>query len=244
MSSRRVSTEAVILRSMRYGEADRILHAITPEHGRIGAIARGARRPKSKLGGRLEPLAVVQLELQTGRSDLHTVVGADSVAVHHRILTHHGAMTEAQRACGIVDRTSVPDEPAHAVHGLLRTMLAVLDADPASASEGLQLAFRLKLLYAHGLQPALGACVHCGRTDALVGFDAAHGGVVCASCQRSAPPIDEAAVAFMIGALGHPLAAAPPVEPRPAHQVRRVIEDLARNHLGVELRDRTPRSSG
>ncbi len=244
MSGRRISTEAVILRSMRYGEADRILHAITPEHGRIGAIARGARRPRSKLGGRLEPLSVVTLELQRGRSDLHTVVGADTVAVHHRILSHHGALTEAQRASGVVDRTSVPDEPAQAVHGLLRTLLAVLDADPHAASESLQLAFRLKLLYAHGVSPALGACVHCGRTDGLVAFDAAHGGVVCASCQRSAPSVEPAAIAFMIEALGRPLAHAPSLEPRPAHQVGRAIEDLARQHLGVELRDRTPRSSG
>lgn len=244
MSTRRISTEAVILRSMRYGEADRILHAITPEHGRIGAIARGARRPRSKLGGRLEPLSVVRLELQLGRGDLHTVVGADSVAVHHRILTSHRALTEAQRACGVVDRTSVPDEPAQAVHGLLRTMLAVLDADPAAASESLQLAFRLKLLYAHGVPPALGACVQCGRTEGLIGFDAAHGGVVCASCQRSAPTIEPAAIAFMIAALGRPLAQAPTVDQRPGRQAARAIEDLARHHLGVELRDRSPRPAG
>lgn len=237
MSSRRISTEAVILRSMRYGEADRILHAITPEHGRVGAIARGARRPRSKLGGRLEPLSVVQLELQVGRSDLHTVVGADALAVHHRILTDHEALTHAQRACGVVDRTSVPDEPAHAVHGLLRTMLAVLDAHPAAASEALQLAFRLKLLYAHGVPPALGACVRCGRTDGLVAFDAAYGGVVCGSCQRSAPSIEPAAIGFMIAALGQPLAQVPAVERRAGRQVARAIEDVARHHLGVELRE-------
>jgi DNA repair protein RecO (recombination protein O) len=238
VTGRRISTEAVILRSMRYGEADRIVHAITPEHGRVGAVARGARRPRSKLGGRLEPLAVVRLELQRGRSDLSTVVGADTIAVHHRILTDHRALTEAQRACRVVDRTSVPDEPAPAIHGLLRTLLAVLDADPASASDGLQSAFRLKLLYAHGLQPALGACVHCGGTEALMAFDAAHGGVVCARCQRGAWPIDPATLAFMIEALGRPLAAAPDLDPRPAQQVRRAIVELAQHHLGVELRDR------
>ncbi len=241
MSGRRISTEAVILRSMRYGEADRILHAITPEHGRVGAVARGARRPRSKLGGRLEPLAVVRLELQRGRSDLHTVVGADTIAVHHRLLTDHRALTEAQRACRVVDRTSVPDEPAEAVHGLLRTLLAVLDADPGAASDALQSAFRLKLLYAHGLQPALGACVHCGRTDGLVAFDAAHGGATCAACQRSAPSIDPAALAFMVDALGRPLASVPPLDARPAVQVAHAIEQLAHHHLGVELRDRSPR---
>lgn len=227
-----------MLRSMRYGEADRILHAISPEHGRVGAIARGARRPKSKLGGRLEPLAVVRLELIRGRSDLHTVVGADTVAVHHRILTSHAALTHAQRACLVVDRTAAPDEPAERVHGLVRTLLALLDARPDDAHEGLQLAFRLKLLYALGVPPALGACVRCGRTDHLIGFDAAAGGVVCASCQAGAPGVDADALRFMVEALGVPLSEAPAIEDRPARQVARAFEGVAAHHLGVDLRAR------
>lgn len=227
-----------MLRSMRYGEADRILHAITPEHGRIGAVARGARRPRSKLGGRLEPLAVVRLELLRGRSDLHTVVGADTVVVHHRILTSHAALTHAQRACHVVDRTAAPDEPAERVHGLVRTLLALLDARPDEAHEGLQQAFRLKLLYALGVPPALGACVHCGRSEHLVGFDAAGGGVVCASHQGAAPGIAAASLSFMVEALGVPLAAAPALDERPARQVARAFEGIAMHHLGVDLRAR------
>ncbi len=227
-----------MLRSMRYGEADRIIHAISPEHGRVGGVARGARRPKSKLGGRLEPLAVVRLELIRGRSDLHTVVGADTVAVHHRILTSHAALTHAQRACHVVDRTAAPDEPAERVHGLLRTLLALLDARPDAAHEGLQLAFRLKLLYALGVPPALGACVRCGRTEHLVAFDAAAGGVVCASCQAGAPGVDADALRFMVQALGAPLSEAPSIDDRPARQVARAFEGVAAHHLGVDLRPR------
>jgi DNA repair protein RecO (recombination protein O) len=223
---------------MRYGEADRIFHAITPEHGRIGAVARGARRPKSKLGGRLEPLSVVRLELLRGRSDLHTVVGADTVAVHHRILTSHAALTHAQRACHVVDRTAAPDEPAERVHGLVRTLLALLDARPDAAHEGLQQAFRLKLLYALGVPPALGACVHCGRPDHLVGFDAAAGGVVCASHHGGAPGIAAETLAFMVAALGAPLADAPEVGERAARQAARAFEGIAAHHLGVDLRGR------
>jgi DNA repair protein RecO (recombination protein O) len=223
---------------MRYGEADRILHAITPEHGRVGAVARGARRPKSKLGGRLEPLSVVRLELIRGRSDLHTVVGADTVAVHHRILTSHAALTHAQRACHVVDRTAAPDEPAERVHGLTRTLLALLDARPDAAHEGLQQAFRLKLLYALGVPPALGACVRCGRRDGLVAFDAAAGGVVCAGHQGAAPGMDAEALTFMVEAMGAPLADAPPLGDRPGRQVARAFEGVAAHHLGVDLRAR------
>src|SRR3954447_11761581 len=75
-------TEAVVLRSIRYGEADRILHLYSRDHGRIGAIAKGARRVKSRLGGRLEPLARVNLVLRQGRGDLATVTGVDTVDAH------------------------------------------------------------------------------------------------------------------------------------------------------------------
>src|ERR1044072_2536845 len=66
-------TEAIVLRSIRYGEADRIVHLYTATRGRIGAIAKGSRRPKSRFGGRLEPFFRLYLVLYEGRSDLCTV---------------------------------------------------------------------------------------------------------------------------------------------------------------------------
>src|SRR6185437_10602206 len=76
-----VKTEAIVLRSMRYGEADRILHVYTPNRGRIGAIAKGARRARSRFGGRLEPFFRLQIELHEGRGELLTVTGAQTVTV-------------------------------------------------------------------------------------------------------------------------------------------------------------------
>jgi DNA repair protein RecO (recombination protein O) len=77
-----VKTEAVVLRSMRYGEADRILHVYTPMRGKISAIAKGVRRSKSRFGGRLEPFFRLNLELHEGRSDLMTVTGAETVSAY------------------------------------------------------------------------------------------------------------------------------------------------------------------
>ena len=59
-------TEAVVLRSIRYGEADRVLHLYSAAHGRIGAIAKGVRRPRSRFGGRLEPFFRLDLVLHAG----------------------------------------------------------------------------------------------------------------------------------------------------------------------------------
>src|SRR5512132_4551752 len=77
-----VKTEAVVLRSIRYGEADRVVHLYSATRGRIGAIAKGSRRPKSRFGGRLEPFFRLNLVLYEGRGDLLTVTGASTVDGH------------------------------------------------------------------------------------------------------------------------------------------------------------------
>ena len=74
-----VKTEAVVLRSMRYGEADRILHLYTPNRGRVSAIAKGVRRARSRFGGRLEPFFRLRMDLHEGRGELLTVTGAQTV---------------------------------------------------------------------------------------------------------------------------------------------------------------------
>src|SRR5271169_4261229 len=85
MAGRAVKTEAVVLRSMRYGEADRILHLYTRNRGRVSAIAKGVRRARSRFGGRLEPFFHVRAELHEGRGELLTVTGAQTVAAHARL---------------------------------------------------------------------------------------------------------------------------------------------------------------
>ena len=78
-------TEAVVLRSFPFGEADRVLHLYTAASGRIGAMAKGVRRTKSRFGGRLEPFSHVELGLHRGRGELGTVTGASLVRSHDRI---------------------------------------------------------------------------------------------------------------------------------------------------------------
>src|SRR4249920_1693867 len=94
-----VKTEAVVLRSIRYGEADRVLHLYTPHRGRVGAIAKGVRKAKTRFGGRLEPFFHVNLMLHEGRGDLFTVTGAETVAAHPRLREDRAALDAAARAC-------------------------------------------------------------------------------------------------------------------------------------------------
>src|SRR2546428_12911702 len=82
MAGRSYKTEAVVLRSIRFGEADRVLHLYTAERGRVGAVAKGIRKTKSRFGGRLEPLSHVELMLYRGSGELETVTGAQLVRSH------------------------------------------------------------------------------------------------------------------------------------------------------------------
>ena len=88
-----VKTDAIVLRSLRYGEADRILHLYTATRGRVGAIAKGVRRTRSRFGGRLEPFSRVRLICHEGRGDLLTVTSVET-------LDAHAALREAERAIG------------------------------------------------------------------------------------------------------------------------------------------------
>src|ERR687894_105049 len=80
--ARSYKTEAVVLRSLRLGEADRVLHLYTRVRGRIGAVAKGIRRTTSRFGARLEPLSHVELLLHQGSGELQTVTGASLVDAH------------------------------------------------------------------------------------------------------------------------------------------------------------------
>jgi DNA repair protein RecO (recombination protein O) len=221
---------------MRYGEADRILHLYTPDRGRVGAIAKGVRRARSRFGGRLEPCARVALVLHEGRSDLLTVTGADTVASHARLREDAAALDSAVRACDAVNRLFGDGEPHPPAYHLLCNELALLDREPERATWANQLAFRLKLLVAAGLAPQLSSCANCGEVEDLVGFSGAAGGVVCGACEAGAFALGEAAHAFMTGALGAPLAEAPDAEVRALRQAERAITATAEHHAGVQLR--------
>jgi len=228
---------------MRYGEADRILHLYTPQLGRVGAIAKGVRRARSRFGGRLEPFFRLRLILHEGRGELLTVTAADTVEGYRRLREDGGALDSAARACDAVGRLFETSEPHPGVFNLLCNELSLLDADPTLATRANGLAFRLKLLLAAGLAPALGACASCGEREHLVGFSGAAGGVVCAACEAGSFPLTEASHTFMVESLGRPLAEAPVVPDGTLGQVERAIGETLEHHAHVRLKPVAPRAA-
>jgi DNA repair protein RecO (recombination protein O) len=231
-----LKTQAIVLRSIRYGEADRILHLFTPDRGRLAAIAKGSRRVRSRFGGRLEPFFRLELVLHQGRSELLTVTAAQTIDAYAGLRSDGAALDNAARACDAVARLFESDEPQPQVFNLLCNELALLSGDQSMACHANQLAFRLKLLLAAGFAPHLASCASCGEPSELHGFSGAAGGVVCAACEASAFPLDEAAHSFMVQALGKPLAQAPQASPRALAQAERAITQTAEHHAHVQLR--------
>ena len=230
-------TEAMVLRSIRFGEADRILHLYSAHRGRIGAIAKGSRRPRSRFGGRLEPFFRLDLVLYEGRGELMTVTSAATVEGYPRLREGSATLGAAARACDAVLRLLDAAQPNPAAYNLLCHYLAMLD-EPGGARAGLSeaLAFRLKLALAAGFSPELGSCARCGEAEHLTGFSGAAGGVVCASCEGGGFELSPEAHAYMVEALARPLAEAPAAEAAALRQTERAVSETLEHHAHVRLR--------
>jgi len=187
---RTVKTEAVVLRSFRYAEADRVLHVYTLDRGRVGAVAKGVRKTTSRFGARLEPFSHVELLLHQGSGELSTVTGAALVDAHRPTREDPYRLSVGLVGAEAMLRLFVEQERNERAFVALTRFLTVLADAPGgrrgkAALDPLALAFQLKLLWLSGYLPHLGACVECGTEAALVGYLPSAGGAVCAAC---APP--------------------------------------------------------
>lgn len=183
MSSRFFTTDALVIGSMRYNEADRIVTLYTRERGKVSAVAKGVRRTKSKVGGRLEPFSLVKMSLHSGRGTLYTVVGVETVRTFQGVRDQLFRMEEGARLLTAVRHLFPGEEPSTAAFNLLvRGVARLSEAEDAAAAAGVVLATRLKLLVLMGYAPEMSRCARCGSEGPLYGFSPGLGGVVCESC--------------------------------------------------------------
>jgi DNA repair protein RecO (recombination protein O) len=213
MGGRTYKTEAVVLRSFRLGEADRVLHLYTLDRGRVGAVAKGIRKTKSRFGARLEPLSHVELMLHQGSGELQTVTGVELVRSHHAAREQQYRLGVGLLGAEAMLRLFTEQEANQRAFQALTRFLDVLDdLEPIagrSALDPLGLSFQLKLLWLSGYLPHLTSCANCGSVeDALIGYSAAAGGAVCAACGEGALRLSPAGITGIEGLLARPLAEA------------------------------------
>jgi DNA repair protein RecO (recombination protein O) len=213
MAGRGYKTEAVVLRSFRLGEADRVLHLYTLARGRVGAVAKGIRKTKSRFGARLEPLSHVELMLHEGSGELQTVTGVDLLHSHHGAREQRYPLGVGLVGAEAMLRLFTEQEANPRAFQALTRFLELLDELPARttrpALDPLVLSFQLKLLWLSGYLPHLTSCANCGGENVpLVGYSPAAGGAVCAGCRADALSLSPAGIAGIESLLACPLAEA------------------------------------
>jgi DNA repair protein RecO (recombination protein O) len=213
MAGRSYKTEAVVLRSIRFGEADRVLHVYTLARGRVGVVAKGVRKTKSRFGARLEPLSHVELMLHQGSGELQTVTGAALVRSHHAAREQPYRLGVGLLGAEAMLRLFTEQEANERAFQALVRFLDLLDEiEPAAgrpALDPLALAFQLKLLWLSGYLPHLTSCADCGAEgEQLVGYSPRAGGAVCRDCAEGALGLSPAGIAGIESLLARPLAEA------------------------------------
>ncbi|HEX2054516.1 MAG TPA: DNA repair protein RecO [Actinomycetota bacterium] len=170
--------EAVVLRTMRLGEADRIVTLVGRHNGKIRAVVKGVRRTKSRFGGRLEPFSYVSLVLWKGKSELHTVTQAEVLEPFRAVREDLDLMALGAVMLEACDRVTQESEASARVLELLVSSLHRLSDDGSA----LVLAgFLLQLSSIAGFAPSMDFCAECGRPASW--FSPGQGGAVCPACR-------------------------------------------------------------
>jgi DNA repair protein RecO (recombination protein O) len=193
--------EAIVLRTHKLGEADRIITLLTRQHGRVRAVAKGVRRTTSRFGSRLEPFTHVDLQLAEGRN-LDTITQAETLTPFSKGLgLDYDRYTAGTAMLETADRLVAEErEPSVQQFLLLVGGLRAMTAGEHGSGQVLD-SYLLRSLSVAGYAPSFEACARCGVEGPHRAFSPAAGGMLCSTCRvpGSASPAVETVV--LLGAL-------------------------------------------
>ena len=195
--------EGVVLRTIKLGEADRIVTLFTQGHGKVRAVAKGVRKTTSKFGARLEPASRVAVQCYRGRGELDVVTEAQTVEANRDLREEYVLLTHTVPMLEAVDQVAQDREPNPALYRMLTGALRTLGERRTPLVTP---AFFWKLLSLEGFHPMLDGCARCAEDDRaleLTAFDLDEGGTLCRSCAHGAGrPITPAALDLLRRMLG------------------------------------------
>lgn len=222
---------AIVLRTHKLGEADRIVVLLTRGHGKVRGVAKGVRRTTSKFGSRLEPGSHIQVQLHEGRGELDIVTQAETVEPYRRTREDLSRLSRASSLLEAIEQLTQDREPAPKLFDMLAGGLHTIEVrNPPMVPA----AFYLKLLAAEGLAPELDLCVECGEEGGPLYWALEAGGVRCGSC-GGGRPVSEPALAVTRAVLGGGLKA---VLNLPEDAVTHEVEGLATGALEAHIERR------
>jgi DNA repair protein RecO (recombination protein O) len=230
--------EGIVLRTHKLGEADRIVVLMTAAHGKVRAVAKGVRKTKSRLGGRLEPPSRASLLLYDGR-DLDVITQAETLEHYPALRQDLDRLTDALSLAEAVDQVAQEGEPNAALYRMLTGALQTL-AGARTRPPLLVAAFYWKLLALEGVAPMIDDCVRCASEGGaaspsdLMSFDPVEGGALCRQHRRG-PALEPGCLDLIRRILGGDLAA---VLREPASRATAAVSGLAITALEAHLERR------
>jgi len=227
--------QGVVLRTIKLGEADRIVTFMTQGNGKVRAVAKGVRKSGSRFGARLEPASHVMLQCYRGR-ELDVVTQVETVDAYRALRENYAALTHAVSMLEAVDQVAQERERNTALYRMLVGALSTLARDPSPV---ISAAFFWKLLSLEGFHPMLDACARCGGEPPFTGFDLDDGGVLCETCghdigRRVSPEALDVVGRILGGQLNGVLAAPP--DARLLTEVERLAISALEYHSERRLR--------
>ena len=226
---------AVVLRSWKLGESDRILSLMTQSNGKVRCVAKGARKTRSKFGAQVDPTNHIQVQLYRGKGELDTLTQVESI---DRFPVLREDLELFARASSMLEAVEVVAQDREPNAGLYTMLARALHTVTESESHLVVAGFFVKLLSMEGLAPSIDICVGCGTSSDLTHFSVADGGASCGGC-RLGPPLSVETAALLHLALGGQLGA---VLNQPASPATREFDVLAQRLLEHNL-ERRLRSS-
>jgi len=227
-------TEAIVLRTYKLGESDLICVLLTPDAGKVRAVAKGVRKTTSRLGSRMEVLDHVDVQLARGRSELLTVRQVEPLGSARAVRGDYDRLAAALAIVEVADGATLEHHEDPEYFEMVRRALLALETaeDPSVTAT----AFLLKTLVHDGAAPVLDRCASCGATEGLVAFDMNEGGLLCARCRRGRAVSPEAVALLrrmLLGGLAGVLAESGPAG---ASEVGAIAVEAMEAHLGRRLK--------
>jgi DNA repair protein RecO (recombination protein O) len=234
--STRITSDALLLRRVEYGESDLVLTLLTEKLGKVSALARGARKSSKRFTGALEAMHTLRIELdERPGAELATLVETKLQTPREKIMRSLSAMEAAGKALSWARRASPPRTPDAGVYGVLITLLDRLCETASTEATTLALAEAgLAMLSELGWGIDLERCVRCGRQAApeqSASVDAVRGGLVCRSCGGARLRISAAARARLQRAAAGEIAA---LTPEDGAYTLAIVEAALGAHAGIE----------
>jgi DNA repair protein RecO (recombination protein O) len=232
-----LSTPAIVLRAVSYGEADRVVTLFGRDTGRLSALARGARKSQRRFAGGLGLCAVGEASLrERPGAELLTLESFQITATHATLGADVARLAHAAYVAELVSKLCAPRQVEAGVYDWLAAFLDELERGGASAAR--LRVFELGLLGRLGFGPAVESCAACGRVvDGEHRWDPDRGGAVCPGCGRSGRPIRAVVRAALARLARTPFAEADaePLPPDINRGCREALLEIINHHMSGPL---------